>query len=122
MRHLYARDDHGRGGSRANRVVGRDSLRAGRQSVPVHGVRRYLSGHSGGERCRAVAEAAVVRTAVSQLELRQPTSLDDALRMLRDEESLTPIAGCTDVYVSLNFGTLTGRRFIDLNRLAPLRT
>lgn len=32
-----------------------------------------------------------------------------------------PIAGCTDVYVSLNFGTLKQKRFINLWRLNELR-
>ncbi len=41
--------------------------------------------------------------------------------MLRDEEALTPLAGATDLYVSLNFGTLQGTRFVDLWRLAALR-
>jgi len=38
--------------------------------------------------------------------LLQPKSLGDALKMLRDEGPLTPMAGCTDLYVALNFGTL----------------
>lgn len=62
-----------------------------------------------------------MRTAISSLALLQPRSLADALRMLRDEQSLVPMAGCTDLYVSLNFGTLAGRRFLDLSRLADLR-
>ena len=41
--------------------------------------------------------------------------------MLRDDEPLTPIAGCTDVYVAVNFGALTSRRFMDLDRLDSLR-
>jgi len=41
--------------------------------------------------------------------------------MRRDEESLMPIAGCTDVYVSLNFGTLKQTRFLNLWRLKELR-
>ena len=28
--------------------------------------------------------------------------------MLRDEGPLVPLAGCTDLYVALNFGTLDG--------------
>jgi len=39
--------------------------------------------------------------------------------MLRDEGPLTPLAGCTDLYVSLNFGTLKETRF--LNLLGPGR-
>jgi len=63
-----------------------------------------------------------VRTVVSELALRRPASVDEALRMMRAEAPLTPIAGTTDVFVSLNFGTLTSRRFLDLDRLDPLRT
>jgi CO/xanthine dehydrogenase FAD-binding subunit len=41
--------------------------------------------------------------------------------MLRDEGPLKPIAGCTDVYVDLHFGTLEQRRFIDLWAISELR-
>src|SRR3954471_2167524 len=53
--------------------------------------------------------------------LLQPRSLTDALKMLRDEGPLVPMAGCTDLYVSLNFGTLKETRFLDLWRLEKLR-
>jgi len=53
--------------------------------------------------------------------LLQPRSVADALKMLRDEGPLTPLAGCTDLYVALNFGTLRETRFLDLWRLDPLR-
>ena len=53
--------------------------------------------------------------------LLQPRSVADALKMLRDEGPLTPLAGCTDLYVALNFGTLRETRFVDLWRLDPLR-
>ncbi|HEX9303259.1 MAG TPA: FAD binding domain-containing protein [Thermoanaerobaculia bacterium] len=62
-----------------------------------------------------------MRTAVSRLELLRPRTVREALRMLRDEGPLVPLAGCTDVYVGLNFGTLTAKRFIDLWRLEDLR-
>ena len=62
-----------------------------------------------------------MRTAVSRLELLQPRTLADALRMLRDEGPLTPLAGATDLYVAVNFGTLEATRFLDLWSLAPLR-
>ena len=42
--------------------------------------------------------------------------------MLRDEGPLVPMAGCTDLYVSLNFGTLKDTRFLNLWRLDGLRT
>jgi CO/xanthine dehydrogenase FAD-binding subunit len=54
--------------------------------------------------------------------LLQPKSLGDALKMLRDEGPLTPLAGCTDLYVALNFGTLRDTRFLDIWRLEDLRT
>ena len=41
--------------------------------------------------------------------------------MLRDEGPLTPLAGCTDVYVGLNFGTLAAKKFLDLWPLDDLR-
>jgi CO/xanthine dehydrogenase FAD-binding subunit len=62
-----------------------------------------------------------MRTAISPLALRQPRSLRDALRMLRDEGPLTPLAGCTDVYVGLNFGTLRDQRFLSIWGLDDLR-
>ena len=53
--------------------------------------------------------------------LLEPKSLREALRMLRDEGPLVPMAGCTDLYVSLNFGTLPATRFVNLWPLAELR-
>jgi len=41
--------------------------------------------------------------------------------MLRDDGPLVPLAGATDLYVALNFGTLTATRFLDLWPLEPLR-
>ena len=61
-----------------------------------------------------------MRTAISTLDLRRASSLDDALRMLCDE-ARTPIAGATDLYVALNFGTLAPRRFVDLWGVDELR-
>ena len=58
---------------------------------------------------------------ISHRSLLQPRSLTDALKMLRDEGPLVPMAGCTDLYVSLNFGTLKETRFINLWGLAGLR-
>ena len=55
------------------------------------------------------------------LSLERPGSLKAALSMLAGDPSLTPIAGCTDVYVGLHFGTMPQRRFIDLWDLKELR-
>jgi xanthine dehydrogenase small subunit len=62
-----------------------------------------------------------MRAATSPLSLLQPRSLKDALRMLRDEGPLTPLAGCTDVFVGLQFGTIRDQRFLNLWPLDELR-
>ena len=59
--------------------------------------------------------------AASTLALERPRSLKQALTMLAGDPGLVPIAGCTDVYVGLHFGTLPERRFIDLWDLKELR-
>ncbi len=62
-----------------------------------------------------------MKTAVSTLELRRAHSLDDALAIMRSEHRM-PIAGATDVYVGLNFGTLNAQRFLDIWPIDELRT
>ena len=62
-----------------------------------------------------------MQSSIANRTLLQPRSLRDALTMLRDEGPLTPLAGCTDLYVSLNFGTLKDVRFLNLWRLDALR-
>ncbi|PYR15369.1 MAG: hypothetical protein DMG00_00695 [Acidobacteria bacterium] len=62
-----------------------------------------------------------MQSVISTRMLLRPRSLEDALAMLRDEPTLTPLAGCTDLYVALNFGTLKDTRFLDLWRLDRLR-
>ena len=59
---------------------------------------------------------------ISHRTLVEPRSLTDALKSLRDDGPLVPMAGCTDLYVSLNFGTLKDVRFLNLWRLPALRT
>ena len=61
-----------------------------------------------------------MKIATSDLDLRRAFSLEEALRMMRDEPR-TPIAGATDIGVALNFGTTTTRRFLDLQPLDELR-
>ena len=58
---------------------------------------------------------------VSALTLARPRSLRAALQVLRDDPALRPIAGCTDVYVGLHFGTESSTRFLDLWGLEQLR-
>lgn len=62
-----------------------------------------------------------MRVPVSRLELLEPRSLRDALRLMRDRQPIVPVAGCTDIFVSLNFGTLEATRFLNLWNLAELR-
>lgn len=61
-----------------------------------------------------------MRTPTSALTCLRPRTLADALRMMADEP-LAPLAGGTDIYVGLQFGTLRERRFIDIWRLDELR-
>ena len=52
--------------------------------------------------------------------MRSTASLDDALRIMHDEQR-TPVAGATDLYVALNFGTLQQRSFLDIWAVDELR-
>ena len=61
-----------------------------------------------------------MKTAISGLEVRSAASLGEALSILRDDQ-WTPIAGATDLYVALNFGTLEPRRFLDIWAVNELR-
>jgi len=62
-----------------------------------------------------------MRTAISSLMLLEPKSLKEALVLLHNEGPLTPLAGCTDIYVNLNFGTAPQNRFLNLWNLDELR-
>jgi CO/xanthine dehydrogenase FAD-binding subunit len=62
-----------------------------------------------------------MRTAFSSLQLFEPRTVKEALVMLRDEGPLTPLAGCTDVYVNLNFGTAKETRYLNLWNLESLK-
>ncbi len=62
-----------------------------------------------------------MRAVASALALVEPRSLGHALRLLRDEAPLVPLAGCTDVFVSLNFGLPPGARYLNLWGIHGLR-
>ncbi len=62
-----------------------------------------------------------MKGSITGLTLLEPRTLDDALGMLSDEEHAVPMAGCTDLYVALNFGTLQPTRFVNLWGLPGLR-
>ena len=61
-----------------------------------------------------------MRIATSGLNLRRATSLTEALKILGDEPRM-PIAGATDVYVGLNFGTLKEKSYLDIWAVDELR-
>jgi xanthine dehydrogenase small subunit len=62
-----------------------------------------------------------MRTAAAALDLVRPRSVDETLRLLSEDPSLVPLAGCTDLFVGMNAGTLSALRFIDLWSLDELR-
>ena len=62
-----------------------------------------------------------MRRPASALTLRRPRTLKAALAILADDPAVTPIAGCTDVFVGLHFGTLDRSHFVDLWGLDELR-
>lgn len=64
-----------------------------------------------------------MRAALSTLEVLRPRDLTQALRMMQEAngERPVPLAGATDLFVSLNAGAAAGGRFIDLWPLAELR-
>jgi xanthine dehydrogenase small subunit len=61
-----------------------------------------------------------MRTALAPIELLRPKSLAEALELLRDGTAV-PVAGGTDIYVALQFGTLNVPRFLDVWPLDELR-
>ena len=62
-----------------------------------------------------------MRTATAPFTLRRARTLEGALKILREEPGTVPIAGCTDVHVTLEFGGTPGTRYLDLTPLASLR-
>jgi CO/xanthine dehydrogenase FAD-binding subunit len=82
--------------------------------VPLYGLLGHLS-------FGATGEQTLMQGTVAGRDLLEPRSLADAVKMLRDEGPLVPMAGCTDLYVALNFGTLRATRFLNLWRLDALR-
>jgi len=62
-----------------------------------------------------------VRTPLSSLTLLEPRTLSDALRFLQEGGPPAPLAGGTDIYVGLEFGLETRKRFLNLWELAELR-
>ena len=63
-----------------------------------------------------------MRSTLSVLEVLRPKSLDQALAAMAvaEDERPIPMAGGTDLFVYLNAGTQSGRRFMDLQPLREL--
>lgn len=61
-----------------------------------------------------------MRSSIAGMELLRPRKLTDALNLMRDEVCV-PLAGCTDLYVELQFGLRTSPRYLDLSLLDELR-
>src|SRR4051812_45796442 len=53
--------------------------------------------------------------------MRRASSVQDALEILASERRM-PVAGATDVYVGLNFGTLHEKKYLDIWRCDELRS
>jgi xanthine dehydrogenase small subunit len=70
---------------------------------------------------RATGQNTLMQGTIAGRDLLEPRSLTDALKMLSQEGPLVPMAGCTDLYVALNFGTLRPKRFLNLWNLETLR-
>jgi xanthine dehydrogenase small subunit len=87
----------------------------------MHGLRSDLPRDSFGETRDEDDRVRIVKTAITPLELRRPRTVREALALLRDDGPLVPLAGATDLYVALNFGTLPATRFLDLWSLDALR-
>jgi xanthine dehydrogenase small subunit len=62
-----------------------------------------------------------VRAALSSKQCVDVASVDAALNALHDDPALVPMAGCTDLYVLLNAGTLPAPRLLNIWRLDELR-
>ena len=62
-----------------------------------------------------------MRTATRSFTLRRERTLAGALKVLGAEPGTVPIAGCTDLYVALQFGQKPGIRYLDLTPLQALR-
>jgi len=65
-----------------------------------------------------------MRSALSTLEVARPRDLAHALKLLHASLGagrLVPLAGGTDLFVTLNSGVVPGRRFLDLGSLRELR-
>lgn len=62
-----------------------------------------------------------MKTSISSIRCFEPPTLGEALRILRDEGTVTPLAGCTDIFVNLQFGAKPAKKYMNILPLAELR-
>jgi CO/xanthine dehydrogenase FAD-binding subunit len=62
-----------------------------------------------------------MRSNVTEYDLIQPASLQEALQTLASDPTLTPIAGGTELMVALAAGRLPQKRLVSINHLRELR-
>ena len=62
-----------------------------------------------------------MRLATRDFTLRRARTLAGAVRVLAEQPGTVPLAGCTDVYVALQFGSRPGTQYLDLTPLASLK-
>src|SRR5439155_17858646 len=99
------------------------------EPVPLHRLREDLRRGAGRARRREAQEGEVgggaMIASVDKLEVLRPRRLKEALAMLAEAAEagapLTPLAGGTDLFVTLNAGVEKARRFLDLWDLRELR-
>src|SRR5438309_772471 len=109
VRHLHAGNDPGVGvpvGTNAASHRSRSSRRAGRQSLPLHGL--YEDFRSG----------PIMRSYVPNYELRTPQNFSEALEMVGEWK---PFAGGTDLMVLFEAGKLPHKKYINIRKLPELR-
>ena len=112
VRHLHAGHDHGGSCARSAAVARRIARASPATCAAAPGyaaIYRSIANGGCGAACRSNALRATPRRCRARsrpviCSSRGP--LRDAFAMLRDEGPLVPMAGCTDLYVALNFGTL----------------
>src|SRR5438132_1487866 len=126
-RDVHSPNDHGGADAFAGRNTRRYKGHAGREPVSLHRILGHLSrrdevarDHERRSQRKRAAGGSLMRTPVSEMDMRSARTLDEAFAILRAEPR-TPVAGATDVYVGANFGTLSARRFLNIWGIDELR-
>ncbi|MFN0205865.1 MAG: FAD binding domain-containing protein [Planctomycetota bacterium] len=61
-----------------------------------------------------------MKTTISSIRCFEPRTLREALAILRDEGAVTPLAGCTDIFVNLQFGAKPAKQYVNILPLKEL--